>query len=379
MHIVIIDPSHICEFDGCLYLPERSYLGYLAYKNFLTANFPEIRLSVVALEGIKKVSNKTEVDKLKRFIPSEINLEKKSAYDFLKSLQEVAVVLALLKPESYSLADLPHRLVYIVEFTPSIRRNIHFTASGVNFTDRIRVNIGLSRRHYIEKKIIKKAAGIQFNGIAAKNKYSKYTENSLTFFDHRVTERADKNITSRDSKNKFSIAFSGRLNAMKGSRYIASISQKLYEAEPSINFFVMGDGEDREKILQKSAPNLIYKGFMEYKDSWEPFVRDNIDIMIFPHPQGDPSMTYYESLGQGVPILAFSNETSDYLASQGLGWTVPRGDYRKMVEEIIRLAGNPEEVKNKSSSAIDFMSNNLYDQIVVRRMNQLVSIAKSGE
>lgn len=76
MHIVIIDPSHICEFDGCLYLPERSYLGYLAYKNFLTANFPEIRLSVVALEGIKKVSNKTEVDKLKRFIPSEINLEK---------------------------------------------------------------------------------------------------------------------------------------------------------------------------------------------------------------------------------------------------------------------------------------------------------------
>lgn len=291
----------------------------------------------------------------------------------------MAVVLALLKPESYSLADLPHRLVYIVEFTPSIRRNIHFSASGVNFTDRIRVNIGLSRRHYIEKKIIKKAAGIQFNGIAAKNKYSKYTENSLTFFDHRVTERADKNITSRDSKNKFSIAFSGRLNAMKGSRYIASISQKLYEAEPSINFFVMGDGEDREKILQKSAPNLIYKGFMEYKDSWEPFVRDNIDIMIFPHPQGDPSMTYYESLGQGVPILAFSNETSDYLASQGLGWTVPRGDYRKMVEEIIRLAGNPEEVKNKSSSAIDFMSNNLYDQIVVRRMNQLVSIAKSGE
>lgn len=137
----------------------------------------------------------------------------------------------------------------------------------------------------------------------------------------------------------------------------------------------MGDGEERENILRNSAPNLVYKGFMKYEDSWEPFVRENVDLMIFPHPQGDPSMTYYESLGQGVPILAFSNETSDYLAAQGVGWTVPRGDTQKLVEEIIRLADDSGDMVDKSRASIEFMSNILYDQTVARRMNQLIATA----
>ncbi|WP_237242446.1 glycosyltransferase [Rothia nasimurium] len=379
MHIVIVDPSPIYEEGGWCFLPERSYLGYLAYKKYLSAHFSDVRYSVVSLYGVVKSSGRGDLSNLKKFSPSDINLKKISAHDFLENLEETAVVLSLLKPDSYTLANFRHKLVYLVEFTPSIRRDIQFAMPGLNFFNRIRICLGLLRQYVKEVKIIKRSAGVQFNGPAAASRYSKFNENSITFFDHRVSKIPERSTLVEKRRGGFSVAFSGRLSAMKGAGFLADISCKLYEINPSIKFYVMGEGEKREEILRNSAPNLIYKGFMEYKEGWEPFVRENIDLMIFPHPQGDPSMTYYESLGQGIPILSFSNETSDYLADQGLGWTVPRGDIQKLVNEIARLACNPREVMDRSSAAVDFMSSILYDQTVARRMNHLIAIAREAK
>ncbi|MBF0807048.1 hypothetical protein E4U03_00205 [Rothia nasimurium] len=108
-------------------------------------------------------------------------------------------MLSLLKPDSYVLAELSHRLVYLIEFTPSIRRDIQFAAPGLSFLDRIRVNLELVRQYIEEVKIIKKSAGVQFNGPAAASRYSKFTKNSITFFDHRVSELPERNaIFKRD-------------------------------------------------------------------------------------------------------------------------------------------------------------------------------------
>lgn len=378
MHIVAVDPAFIYESDGLCYLPERSYLGYVEYKKYISAIFPNARFSVVSLHGVADAPDSKTVGNLIKFLPSDINLDMLPAYNFLETLGEVAVVMSLLKPESYSLTNLNHRVVYLVEFTPSIRRGIQLAGPGVSFPNRLRIELGLLRQYVAEIKAIKKAAGVQFNGPAAAAKYSKFNSNSITFFDHRVSEVPEKNTNAGGRIGEFSVAFSGRLSAMKGAKYLAEISNKLYQLNPSIKFYVMGDGEERENILRNSAPNLVYKGFMEYKDSWEPFVRENVDLMIFPHPQGDPSMTYYESLGQGVPILAFSNETSDYLAAQGLGWTVPSGDTQQLVEKIAQLADDLEDVVDKSRESIKFMSNILYDQTVARRMNQLIDTAQKA-
>lgn len=56
-------------------------------------------------------------------------------------------------------------------------------------------------------------------------------------------------------------------------------------------------------------------------------------------------MTYFESLGQGVPVLAFENETSTFLEEEAVGWTVPRGNVSAMAEKINYLALNREEVR----------------------------------
>ncbi|MBF0807049.1 hypothetical protein [Rothia nasimurium] len=49
------------------------------------------------------------------------------------------------------------------------------------------------------------------------------------------------------------------------------------------------------------------------------------------------------------------------------------------MSEIVRLAGHPGEIVDRSKSAIDFMSSILYDQTVARRMNHLIAIAQESK
>ena len=161
---------------------------------------------------------------------------------------------------------------------------------------------------------------------------------------------------------------------MKGSKYIADISWAVYNLNPEIVFYLIGDGPDRQEILEKGAPNIVYKGFMSYKDEWEPFVQENIDLMVMPHLQGDPSMTYYETLGQGVPIIGFSNETLDFLVSQKMAWSVPQGDVQQLAQKIDGILRAPGELAAASVRARKFMAENSYSRVVARRIDHLVSI-----
>ena len=87
-------------------------------------------------------------------------------------------------------------------------------------------------------------------------------------------------------------------------------------------------------------------------------------------------MTYFEALGQGVPVLAFENETSNFLAEQGVAWVVPPGDMDSLEKLVHHLIHHPEEVQEKSKAATKFMRANLYEHIVEKRMEHVMSVAR---
>ncbi|WP_237233717.1 glycosyltransferase [Rothia nasisuis] len=376
-HIVIVDPGSISSREGVLYLPERSYLGYKAYKDYLESVSQHITFSVVALEGIVPAGG-SSVDHLHPFEPSTINLVTEDAATYLRNIAPGATVHALYKDSTRFLVDLPHRVVYLVEFTPGIRRGIYRAHVTGGFWKKAVIDFSLMKKEYQDRKFLRRASALQFNGSPAAQHYRRLAKSSIVFFDHRVDSLPEPNPSKYGSDREFNIGFSGRLDPMKGSRYLAHISQKLYKTNPFIKFYIMGDGSDRSDVLERSAPNLIYKGFMEYRAQWVPFVQKNISLMVLPHVQGDPSMTYFESLGQGVPVVAFENETSTFLNQEGVGWTVPRADVDALVEILNHLALNRDEVGRKSEAALRFMSSHLYTKTVARRMDHLISISQKA-
>lgn len=374
MHVVAVDPGSFLYKGSRIFLPERSYLGYVSYKEYLKNNYPDVQFSVVCVDE-KIETDEERVAGLYSCDVDEINFVDQKAIKYLSEIDEGAVVLTLFKNETADFVNLPHKIIYLLEVTPSIRWGIY----SANMESRIlsaawfRVRIGLIKKEILARRVIRRASGLQLNGPAAYGEYKNLVDNSILFFDHRVKEVRDRRDYLASHSMRF--AFSGRLIEIKGADYLGKISQVIYNQSPLSPFYIIGDGPDRQKFLQDCSPSTIYKGFMEYSSEWEPFVRQNVDVMVLPHVQGDPSMTYFEALGQGVPILSFENETSNFLVEQGVGWTVPRGDMDSLEQLVHYLIQHPEEVQEKSEAAAKFMSANLYDDMVEKRMEHVMSVA----
>lgn len=127
--IVVVDPGSVYRSGDSLYMPERRYLGYKAYEDYLRGKYPHVEFSVVALEGLASVEY-SSVKKLQPFEAADVNLVLEDAETYLKKITPGATVHALYKDSTRFLVDLPHQIVYLVEFTPAIRRGIHRATMG---------------------------------------------------------------------------------------------------------------------------------------------------------------------------------------------------------------------------------------------------------
>ncbi|MDO4898403.1 MAG: glycosyltransferase [Rothia sp. (in: high G+C Gram-positive bacteria)] len=374
-HIVIIDPGAIVRVGHDYYLPERSYLGYEAYRSYLQQEATDVRFTVVSLHPIETVSRE-EVEKRRWVAALNLEIAPQPAQDYVRQCGQQTLVLSLLTTDTKWLVEEKVKTVYLVENTRKNKTLLTFSQGSFTWLGKMRIILGSYRIEGQLQKAAKKAVGLQCNGDAAYKAYGKHHANAILFYDHRVHTVFETQDSGREFKNgnSISLAFSGRIIKIKGSGYLADISQRLFRADPNIKLYVLGDGEDREKVLAAATPNLVYKGFMSYENEWEPFVQENVDIMLLPHTQGDPSMTYFESLGQGVPIIGFDNETLTPLAHNGLGWVAPQGDIDGLVNTIMFLNGNPQAVREKQKNSVAFMKGNVYSAVVKKRMDHLIAL-----
>ncbi|MFW0182948.1 glycosyltransferase family 4 protein [Rothia sp. CCM 9417] len=374
--IVVIDPGAIVQWGNEYYLPERSYIGYKAYQDFLERRHDKISLTVLCLGKIRKV-DAHEVARLKWFKADSLSVSPQGAQEYIQKCDGKTVILSLLNESTVWLTRLHMKNVKIVYLIENTRKNkVSLILSQGNFStlSKFRAVLGSYRVEWQLQRAARKADGLQCNGSAAFRAYGQKHKNSILFYDHRVENviSLEKQSSFKDGAN-ISVAFSGRIIKIKGSEYLSRISWAIYRANPLIKLYILGDGEDRNKVIAEGAPNIIYKGFMEYKKEWEPFVRKNIDIMLLPHIQGDPSMTYFESLGQGVPVIGFDNETLADLAQQGMGWVVPQGDVQQLVQKIMHLNDDIGEFQMKRAKAVEFMNGHVYSSTVKWRMDHIIS------
>ncbi|HSF76535.1 MAG TPA: hypothetical protein VLA84_22260 [Microcoleus sp.] len=84
--------------------------------------------------------------------------------------------------------------------------------------------------------------------------------------------------------------------------------------------FISGIGELEEMMHQKIALNQLNDcvkmlGVPNFKTEFFPFVKNNIDLFVCCHRQGDPSCTYTETMAGGVPIVGSANEAFLFLGN----------------------------------------------------------------
>jgi len=241
-----------------------------------------------------------------------------------------------------------------------------------------------------QKKTITLSHGIQCNGIPAYNAYKNINTHPLLYFDNRINHymlATEEDIERRYAKRKDNIpirlVFSGRLTQIKGADHLLHIAEELKKIGINFVLYICGDGELRQTIESKIAINQLddcvkIMGYLDFKTELIPFIKNNIDLFICCHRQGDPSCTYIETMSCGVPIIGYANEAFEGLVAYSrIGWVTPMDKPKLLAMKIAEIVQKPEQIKQMSLKSLEFAQLHSFEKTFKNRIDHIKSIASN--
>jgi glycosyltransferase involved in cell wall biosynthesis len=118
---------------------------------------------------------------------------------------------------------------------------------------------------------------------------------------------------------------------------------------------------------------------LHFEDELVPWMREHADLFLCCHPQSDPSCTYMETLGCGVPIAGFANRAwSGILEQAPVGWAVPIGDATGLARQVLALDKQRELIVAAAQDAISLAASHTFESTFERRVTHLLEVARTS-
>ncbi|WP_353661123.1 glycosyltransferase family 4 protein [Hydrogenimonas sp. SS33] len=146
------------------------------------------------------------------------------------------------------------------------------------------------------------------------------------------------------------IIFIGRLKERKGVFDFLHIAETF----PQLNFFMAGEGEDRDRIekliRERGMNNVTLLGSLTHEKLAD--ILKTMDLHLFPsRSEGFPKVTL-ETAAAGVPSLVYSDYgAEEWITDHENGFVVDTLD--EMENTVRELADNPELLKKTSKNAVE--------------------------
>lgn len=362
------------RYQGDIYLTDRTLQS-------LAETTKHMELLVTSSQGVQEYEGSIlphNLDKINNYLPSSDVYSELATPELIKKVTpDIISTLATSRVRWLEEQSVP--VVYSVENTLKTRLDIYYSQSNLSFLDKARIYVGEIKHEKRFKQTIRKAAGIEINGDGAFTHYGRINPHTIRYYDHRIYQHDLDNVQlPKHPKNgsALTVAFSGRWIAIKGTDLFLEIAARTYTLNPDIQFVIMGDGEYRDLVQEYQYPNLLNLGFIKFDPEWKKYVRDYVDIMLLPHRQGDPSCTYFESLGMGVPVVGFSNDTLTPLVERGVGWEFSRFDVSAVAQKIVELNRDYAQVTQRALQAHKFMSDKSFEKTNRMRAEHMMNVVR---
>lgn len=239
-------------------------------------------------------------------------------------------------------------------------------------------------QEYRRRRAFQAARGIQANGYPAYADYRAIGGSQILYLDNRMTEPMFASPKEMDDRRKHLLSnqtlrliHSGRLEAMKGAQDLIPIARLLAERGVDFTLTIYGAGslgnEIAAGIRQYRLDGRVFlKDPVDFERELVPLTRTSADIFLSCHRQSDPSCTYIETMGCGVPIIGYNNRMwSAMLAESGAGWTVPLGDVKAMADRITEIGADRAAIAACGRKALEFARNWDFETQFRKRMEHL--------
>lgn len=238
-----------------------------------------------------------------------------------------------------------------IDLKSSVRRLVRSVRIAVDYYSR-------------QKADVKGAAAIHCNGYPIYDALSGWNDNRLLYLDSRMPSASVIDEASLESRlaslpqRRLRLLFSGRYEAMKGATDAVAVAVECQKRGLAVEFTLYGQGSQRSEMdkLASAAPdpqNIRIHDAVPFPELIEQSRLQ--DIFVCCHPQSDPSCTYLESFGAGLPIVGYANRMWRRLSSEAdAGIATPLGNVGGVVEGIMTLAKDYGAIARLSRNARRF-------------------------
>lgn len=284
--------------------------------------------------------------------------------------------------------QLNKKCIYIIEYILETRLQIARLEQN-RLSRKAKSCIWLIAKELQRRKAFRIANGLQANGTAAMDAYSKLTPNALLYFDTRTSLEmgiSDSELSKRldylDLNQPLRLAFSGRLVAMKGADHLVRLAKQLHAYHLPFTFDIFGGGAMLEEMTKEVKKNGLEKqvrlhGAVDFASQLIPHMKSEVDLFVCCHRQSDPSCTYLETYACGVPIIGYDNRAHQGMLDRcDTGWAVRMDDINALAQLIIKLSAQRDDIRKKAINAATFSRNHSFEQTFMRRIAHCEDVAE---
>ena len=318
-------------------------------------------------------------------LPNKTHLLTNNPAALCAHLASAALALVPLVPQYVQLHDLCAQaqtpIVYDADYTHAIRRQIVY-AETRNPLKRWRRIYWLKQREKFFPAHIRAAAGIQFQGTPAYDEYAAFNRSPLLYFDTRMPramlatfEQMRARATRLRSGAPLRLIYSGRWNAIKGVDDLPRTAQALQQLNIPFELDIFGGGTLalplRHMLAAAQLPTVRLRGEYTFSELMQ-YAANTCDLFICCHRQGDPSTTFNEMMGAGIPLLGYNQSGLRGLVERsGAGQVTRRNDPATLAQHIAALARERETITAMADAAAAFTREIHFEGVMQRRVAHL--------
>jgi colanic acid/amylovoran biosynthesis glycosyltransferase len=326
-------------------------------------------------------------------LPFEVDVLDFASDDMRRSVSRAAVIVGSVGYTQNHVSILGRQLgipvVYVTEY--SLRTRLQLARAEVSNPVRlVKRSVWEVRQERRQRRALQLAQGIQCNGTPTYDAYRNLTASSLLYFDARTTEdmiASDEALSRRlrtlSTRPQLRLAFSGRLIPMKGAEHLVRVAEALRARKVSFELRIYGSGTSepgmRAEIERLGLQSQVHlEGNLDFAAELVPRIRDNTDLFVCCHGQGDPSCTYLETMACGVPIVGYANEAwSGLLKHVHAGQAVPVNDAQALADCIAQTTCD-DRLRVWSQAGLNFARQHSFEKTFVRRVEHYRAVANAG-
>jgi colanic acid/amylovoran biosynthesis glycosyltransferase len=226
---------------------------------------------------------------------------------------------------------------------------------------------------------MRQAHSLHCNGYPIYEATKSYNTNRLLYLDSRMSADmlvGDKEMESRSAgryDRPLRLLYSGRYEPLKGAIDAVKVGMECLRRGLNIEMHCYGQGSQKAQMQNIATdPRIHIHDAIPYPDLVK--LSRTFDVFVCCHIQSDPSCTYLESFGAGLPIVGYDNRMwRGLLTASGAGYASPMGKPSKVVDDIVRLVKD-KEVDRLSMRALEFAKQHTFESEFLKRVDAVNAV-----